>query len=104
VITVLLSARLPSADAGAAAASHPPAELLLPLVALYFIMEDCCVVASAPASSSHCCSRCHHCHCIVIVSHPATLTEESLQKTKRQKKSIFNYGTKQKIQNPDWTF
>jgi hypothetical protein len=30
--------------------------------------------------------------------------EESLQKKKRQKKSIFNYGTKIENSVPDWSF
>jgi hypothetical protein len=83
-----LAACLLSADAGAAAASHPPVEPLLPLVALYFIMTDCYVVISTPAPSSHCCSRGHCCHCIVIVSRPAALTEETLQK-KKSRNSLF---------------
>jgi hypothetical protein len=79
-------ARPSSADAGVTAASCLPAERLLPFMALYFIMADCYVVTSAPAPSSHSCSHCHCCHCIVVVSSLANLTEESIQKKKRQKK------------------
>ncbi len=88
-----LAARLSSADAGATAASCPPAEPLLPLVALYFIMADCYVVASAPAPSSHCRSRRHRCHRFVIVTTHPHLRRNPLRRKKRQKKSIFIYGT-----------
>ncbi len=88
-----LAACLSSADAGATAAFCPPAEPLLPLVALYFFMADCYVVASALAPSSHCCS-CHHCcHCFVIVTTHPHLWRNPLRRKKRQKKSIFIYGT-----------
>jgi hypothetical protein len=88
-----LAARLSSADAGATAASCLPAELLLPLVALYFIMADYYVVALAPAPSSHFCSRRHHCHCFVIVTAHPHLRRNPIRRKKRQKKSIFIYGT-----------
>jgi hypothetical protein len=88
-----MAARLSSTDAGATAASCPPAELLLPLMALYFIMADCYVVASAPAPSSHCCSHRHCCHRFVIVTTRPHLRGNPLRKKKRQKKSIFIYGT-----------
>ncbi len=99
-----MAARLSSADGGAAAASCPTVEPLLPLVAPYFIMADCYIIALAPAPSSHCCSHCHCCHCIVIVSRTATLMEEFIQKEKRQEKSIFNCGTKGEVQSLDWSF
>jgi hypothetical protein len=86
--------RLSSADAGAAAASRPPAEPLLPLVALYFIMAGCYVVASAPAPSSHCCSRRYPCHRFVIVTALPHLRKNPFRRRKRQKKSIFIYGTR----------
>jgi hypothetical protein len=88
-----LAACLSSADAGATAASWPPAEPLLPFVALYFIMADCYVIALAPAPFYHCCSRHHHCHCFVIVTAHPHLRRNPLSRKKRQKKSIFIYGT-----------
>jgi hypothetical protein len=88
-----LAARLSSADAGATAASRPPAEPLLPLVALYFIMADCYNVASAPAPSSHCCSHRYCCHHFVIVTAHPHLRRNPFRRKKRQKKSIFIYGT-----------
>jgi hypothetical protein len=88
-----LAACLSSTDVGATAASHPPAEPLLPLVALYFIMADCYVVALAPAPSSHCCSRRHCCHRFVIVTARPHLRRNPIRRRKRQKKSIFIYGT-----------
>jgi hypothetical protein len=89
VIARLLAAHLLSTGAGAAAASRPRAEPLLPLVALYFIMADYYAVALAPTPSSYCPSCCHHCHCIMIVSHPATLTKESIQKNEKAEKVYF---------------
>jgi hypothetical protein len=88
-----LAARLLSSDAGATAASHPPVEPLLPLVALYFIMADCYVVALAPAPSSHCRSRRHCFHRFVIVAAHPYLRRNPVRRKKRQKKSIFIYGT-----------
>jgi hypothetical protein len=78
-----------SADAGAAAPSQPLAEPLLPLIALYFITADCYLIALATTPSSHCFSRHHYCHPIVIVSLPATLMEESLQKKEKAEKVNF---------------
>jgi hypothetical protein len=79
-----LAARLLSADAGgASAASCPPAEPLLPLVALHFIMADCFLIKSAKMSFSHWRSRRHRCHCIMIFSCLATLTEESFLKKEK---------------------
>ncbi len=89
VIASLPAACLSSTDAGATSASCPPVELLLPLVALYFIMANYYIVALAPMPSSHCCSRRHRCHCIMIVSRPATLMEKSLQKKEMGRKSLF---------------
>jgi hypothetical protein len=97
------AARLSPADTGPAAASHPPAEPLLPLVALYFVMADIYVVTLVSTPSSHCCSCHHHCHCIVIVSCLAMLTEESLQK-KKTEEVYFNCGTKIENSIPDWNF
>jgi hypothetical protein len=88
-----LAACLSSADTGATAASHPPVEPLLPIVALYFIMADCYLVASAPAPSSHCCSSRHRCHHFVIVTAHPHLRRNPFRRKKRQKKSIFIYGT-----------
>jgi hypothetical protein len=88
-----LAARLSSADTEATAASCLLAEPLLPLVALYFIMADCYVVASAPVPSSHCCSRRHCFHCFVIVTTRPHLRRNPVRRKKRQKKSIFIYGT-----------
>jgi hypothetical protein len=88
-----LAARLSSTDTGATAASHLPAELLLPLVALYFIMADCYIVASAPTPSSHCCSRRYPSHRFVIVTAHPHLQRNPFRRRKRQKKSIFIYGT-----------
>jgi hypothetical protein len=88
-----LAACLSSADAGATAASCPPAEPLLPLVALYFIMADCYLVALAPAPSSHCCSLRHCCHRFMIVTAHPHLRRNPLRRKKRQKMSIFIYGT-----------
>ncbi len=99
-----LAACLSSADAGATAASRLPAEPLLPLVALYFIMADCYIVASAPAPSSHCCSCCHHCHRFVIVTAHPHLRRNPLRRKKRQKKSIFIYGTTFKNNEPGSDF
>jgi hypothetical protein len=75
-----------------AAITRSPEETLLPLVALYFIMADCYIAASAPMPSSHYCSRHHCCHCIVIVSCPATLTEESVLKKKKAGKVFFSFS------------
>jgi hypothetical protein len=88
-----LAARLSSADAGATAASRPPEEPLLPLMTLYFIMADCYVVASAPAPSSHCCSHRYCCHRFVFVTAHPHLQRNPIRRRKRQKKSIFIYGT-----------
>jgi hypothetical protein len=73
-------------------------------MALYFIMADCYVIALAPTPSSNCCS-CHHCcHHIVIVSHPATPTEESGLKKEMAGKVNFIYGTRIEKSGPDSRF
>jgi hypothetical protein len=87
------SAHLLSAEAGAVAASHLPEEPLLPLMALYFIMADCYIAALAPAPSAHCCSRCHHYHCFVIVTAHPHLQRNPFKRRKRQNKYITIYGT-----------
>jgi hypothetical protein len=50
-------------------------------------------VASAPASSSHCRSRRHRCYRFVIVTTRQHLRRNPFRRKKRQKKSIFIYGT-----------
>jgi hypothetical protein len=56
-------------------------------------MADCYVIASAPAPSSPCHSRRHRCHCFVIVTAHPHLQRNPFRRKKRQKKSIFIYGT-----------
>jgi hypothetical protein len=58
------------------------------LTSLWLIVTSS-VITLAPTPSSHCCSRHHCCHCIVIISHPATLIEKSLLKKEKAGKVMF---------------
>jgi hypothetical protein len=68
-------------------------------------MADYDVIPLAPAPSSHCCSRRHCCHCFVIVTAHPHLRRNPIRRRKRQKKTIFIYGTtKLKKANLDQVF
>ncbi len=61
-------------------------------------------VASAPGPSSHCCTHCHRCHRIVIVTARPHLWRNPFRRRKRQKSLLFLRQNKLTKANLDQVF